>query len=209
MEEQGIRAFGWKPSGDAKTLCATLFSVLTSLVMVLLFLWTIWSESGVADTPGIKRESNNWAFCVGVLTIVLGFLFLAAGLPLLANLVMKLSEQLQKRQEESRKPQAQAGKLKTICIVSRIVVSIIAMVMLAWAIKTGFRLATEPRREGKYYPLASPVGVVTIMFGFTYSIIGLCIIAELAVELTKQLQTTENNENVNQQVRKINVKCSV
>ncbi|KAM1030573.1 hypothetical protein TB1_033773 [Malus domestica] len=209
MEEEGIRAFGWKPIGDAKTLCATLFSVLTSLVMVLLFLWTIWSESGVAHTPGIKRESNNWAFCVGVLTLVLGFLFLAAGLPLLANLVMKLSEQLQKRPEESRKPQAQAGKLKTICIVSRIVVSIIAMVMLAWAIKTGFRLATEPRREGKYYPLASPVGVVMIMFGFTYSIIGLCIIAELAVELTKQLQTTENNENVNQQVRKINVKCSV
>ncbi|XP_068317246.1 uncharacterized protein [Pyrus communis] len=209
MEEEGIRAFRWKFRGDAKTRCARLFSVLTSLVMVVLFLWTIWSESGVADTPGIKRESNNWAFCVGVLTIVLGFLFLAAGLPLLANLVMKLSEQLQKKQEEIRKPQVQAGKLKTICIVSRMVVSIVAMIMLAWAINTGFRLATEPRREGKYYPLASPVGVVTIMFGFTYSIIGLCIIAELAVELTRQLQTTEKNENVNQQVRKINVKSSV
>lgn len=113
MEEEGIRAFRWMPSGDAKTLCAQMFSVLTSLVMVVLFLWTIWSESGVADTPGIKWESNNWAFCVGVLTIVLGFLFLAAGLPLLANLAMKLSEQLQKKQGETRKPQVQGNATNT------------------------------------------------------------------------------------------------
>ncbi|KAM1763635.1 uncharacterized protein LOC126584955 isoform X1 [Malus sylvestris] len=209
MEEEGIRALGLKVSRDAKTLCATLFPVLTSLLMVVLFLWTITSESGAADRPGIKRESNNWAICVGLLTIVLGFLFLVAGLPLLVDLVIKFSEQLQRKQEETRKPQNQAGKLKTICIVSRIVVSIIAMVMLAWAINTGLRLATEPRREDKYFPLASPVGVVTIMFGFTYSIIGLCIIAELALELTKQFQTTEKNEIVNHQVCIINVTCFV
>ncbi|KAB2603242.1 hypothetical protein D8674_004247 [Pyrus ussuriensis x Pyrus communis] len=208
MEEEGTRALGLKVSRDAKTLYATLFPVLTSLLMVVLFLWTITSESGPADRPWMKRESYNRAFCVGLLTIVLGFLFLVAGLPLLVDLVIKFSEQLQRKQEETRKPQNQ-GKLKTICIVSRIVVSIIAMVMLAWAINTGFRLATEPKREDKYFPLASPVGVVTIMFGFTYSIIGLCVIAELALELTNQFQTTEENEIVNHQVRIIKVKCLV
>lgn len=109
MEEEGIRALGLKVSRDAKTLCATLFPVLTSLLMVVLFLWTITSESGDADRPGIKRESNNWAFWVGLLTIVLGFLFLVAGLPLLVDLVIKFSEQLQRKQEETRKPQNQGN----------------------------------------------------------------------------------------------------
>ncbi|XP_018507820.2 uncharacterized protein LOC103966939 isoform X2 [Pyrus x bretschneideri] len=119
MEEEGTRALGLKVSRDAKTLYATLFPVLTSLLMVVLFLWTITSESGPADRPWMKRESNNRAFCVGLLTIVLGFLFLVAGLPLLVDLVIKFSEQLQRKQEETRKPPNQ-GKLKTICIVSRI-----------------------------------------------------------------------------------------
>ncbi|XP_034229087.1 uncharacterized protein LOC117638099 isoform X3 [Prunus dulcis] len=176
MEEEAIRVLGWKVGRDFTTLCATMFPVLASLIMVVLFLWTIWSECEAAEKASIN------------------------------NLVIKLLEQLQNH-EESRKHQG--GKLKTICIISRLAMSVIAMFMLAWAINTGTRLASEPRREGKYYPLASPVGVVTIMFGFTYSIIGLCVIAELALELIKQLQSTEKEELVNHQVGKIDVKFFV
>lgn len=98
--------------------------------------------------------------------------------------------------------------MKTICIISRIIVSVIAMLMLAWAIYTGFMILTR-QREGTYYPLASPVGVVSIMFGVIYFIIGLCIIAELVVELAKQLQGKVNNEIVIDQVHNINIKCFV
>lgn len=104
MEEEAIRVLGWKVGRDFTTLCATMFPVLASLIMVVLFLWTIWSEYEAVEKAGINSGYNNWGFCIGVLTLVLGFLFLAAGLPLLADLVMKLLEQLQ-NQEESRKHQ--------------------------------------------------------------------------------------------------------
>lgn len=61
------------------------------------------------------------------------------------------------------------------------------MFMLAWASYTGYRLTTEPRRDDKYYPLIFPIGVVTIVFGTVYIIIGLAIIADLALSLTVQL----------------------
>lgn len=99
--------------------------------------------------------------------------------------------------------------MKTICIISRIIVSVIAMLMLAWAIYTGFRILTRQREEGTYYPLASPVGVVSIMFGVIYFIIGLCIIAELVLELAMQLQGKVNDEIVIHQVHNINIKCFV
>jgi TRAP-type C4-dicarboxylate transport system permease small subunit len=100
------------------------------------------------------------------------------------------------------------GKMKTICIICRIIVSVIAMLMLAWAIYTGFRILTR-QREGTYYPLASPVGVASIMFGVIYFIIGLWIIAELVVELAKQLQGKVDHEIVIHQVDNINIKCFV
>ena len=61
------------------------------------------------------------------------------------------------------------------------------MFMLAWASCTGYRLTTEPRRNDKYYPLIFPIGVVTIVFGSVYIIIGLAIIGDLALSLTVQL----------------------
>lgn len=94
--------------------------------------------------------------------------------------------------------------MKTICIISRIIVSLIAMVMLLWAISTGFRLVTVPS-EGTYYPLASPVGFVSIMFGISYFIIGLCTIIELAVELMNRLQGKLTNEIVIHQVHNIDI----
>ena len=68
-------------------------------------------------------------------------------------------------------------------IVGRILVTLVTMIMLAWASYTGYRLATEPRSEDTYYPLIFPIGVVTIVFGTVYIIIGLALIADLALAL--------------------------
>ena len=80
-----------------------------------------------------------------------------------------------------------AGEKKTTpTIMVRIFVTLFTILVLAWATCTGFRLATEPRREGKYYPLAFPIGVVTILFGLVYIIIGLSIIGDLVIYLIVQ-----------------------
>lgn len=65
------------------------------------------------------------------------------------------------------------------------------MCVLAWATYTGFRLAIEPKREGKYYPLAFPIGVLTILFGLVYIIIGLAIVGDLVIYLIAQLMHRE------------------
>lgn len=76
-------------------------------------------------------------------------------------------------------------------VIIRIFVILITMCVLAWATYTGFRLATEPQRDGKYYPLAFPIGVVTILFGLVYGIIGLGIVGDLAICLIAQLMPKE------------------
>ncbi|XP_062018945.1 uncharacterized protein LOC133735558 [Rosa rugosa] len=197
----------WKIRRDAKSIYATPFGVFASVIIVILFMWTIWSGFEVAEEPRMNHEyyNNSWAVFGGVLTIVLGFFFLAIGFPILADLFVTFSEQLRNPEESGIH---QGGKMKTICIVSRIIVSLIAMLMLVWAIYTGFRLVTEPIK-GTYYPLASPVGVVSIMFGVIYFIIGLCTIVELAVELTKRLQGKVKNEIVIHQVHNIDINCFV
>lgn len=57
-----------------------------------------------------------------------------------------------------------------------------------WAICAGFKLATEPRIESKHYVLSISIGVVTIIFGLIYFIIGIAIITEQGLELLIQLQ---------------------
>ncbi|KAK9905138.1 hypothetical protein M0R45_000474 [Rubus argutus] len=86
--------------------------------------------------PSMNDEYNNnsWAVCGGVLTIVLGLFFLAVGFPIIADLCMKLFRQFRNPDESGKH---QGGKMKTICIICRIIVSVIAMLMLAWAIYTG------------------------------------------------------------------------
>lgn len=71
-------------------------------------------------------------------------------------------------------------------ILVRILVTLFTILVLAWTTYTGFRLVTEPKQEGKYYPLAHPIGLVTILFGVVYIIIGLAIIGDLAIDLLAQ-----------------------
>lgn len=68
------------------------------------------------------------------------------------------------------------------------------MLLLTWAIYDGIRLATAPGQDGKIDHLAFPVGVVTIAFGTIYLIIGLSIVADLAVNLSSVLKRHEDKK---------------
>ncbi|XP_024017986.1 uncharacterized protein LOC21387981 isoform X1 [Morus notabilis] len=165
---------------------ATPIRVSVSLLAIFLLMWIIRTGFGVVTEAEMETRSSNWGFHFGVVTLLFGILFVALGLPILTNLFLKLSEQLQKHDETSIYPGG--GEMKPIhTIVGRILVTLITMVMLAWASYTGYRLATEPRRDDKYYPLIFPIGIVTIVFGSVYIIIGLGLIADLALALTVQL----------------------
>lgn len=73
-----------------------------------------------------------------------------------------------------------------------ILVSVITVFLLLWAIYTGFRLATEPRGHSRYHFLTFSIGLVTIVFGFIYSIIGVAFILELVLDLSILLQQKES-----------------
>lgn len=86
----------------------------------------------------------------------------------------------------------------------RLAATVITMFMLLWAIFTGFRLVTEPtRRDGRYSGLAFSIGVVAIVFGFVYFIIGLAILAELVLNILDELQKNERKES------NIYIDCSI
>ena len=77
-------------------------------------------------------------------------------------------------------------------IIGRIFVTLITMAVLVWASYTGYRLVTEPKRDDKYYPLIFPIGLVTMAFGTVYIVIGLGLIADLALALTAQYVLRKN-----------------
>ncbi|KAJ9704262.1 hypothetical protein PVL29_002700 [Vitis rotundifolia] len=85
----------------------------------------------------------------------------------------------------------------------RLAATVITMFMLLWAIFTGFRLVTEAtRRDGRYSGLAFSIGVVAIVFGFVYFIIGLAILADLVLNISEELQKNEKESN-------IHIDCSI
>ncbi|XP_062080068.1 uncharacterized protein LOC133784812 [Humulus lupulus] len=175
-----------KMDPDAKIFRLTPTRIVVSLLSIFLLFCVIRLGFGVATGVNAESSGRNWGFHIGVVTLLFGVLFVALGLPVLINLFLKMSEQLQRHEvtgiytdEEERKP------LRTIIV--RIMVTLMTMFMLVWASYTGYRLTTEPRRDDKYYPLIFPIGIVTIVFGSVYIIIGLAIIADLALSLTVKL----------------------
>jgi len=48
-----------------------------------------------------EEGCSQWAFHVGVVTMFFGFLFLALGIPILADLFLKLSERLHQQEEQN------------------------------------------------------------------------------------------------------------
>lgn len=89
----------------AAALRAVALHVAGFLVIMAILLWTI--RSGFEAATETQRYTDDeegcsqWAFHVGVVTMFFGFLFLALGIPILADLFLKLSERLHQQEEQN------------------------------------------------------------------------------------------------------------
>ena len=96
-------------------------------------------------------------------------------------------------------PKNQAGRETTTTQkdTGRLAATMITMIMLLWAIITGFRLVIESTRgHGRYSGLAISIGVVAIFFGLVYFIIGLAILADLILHFSDELQKNEKDDDI-------------
>jgi len=89
----------------AAAVCAVALHVAGLLVIMAILLWTIRSRfEAAAETQRYTDDEegcSQWAFHVGVVTMFFGFLFLALGIPILADLFLKLSERLHQQEEQN------------------------------------------------------------------------------------------------------------
>ncbi|WCJ40892.1 hypothetical protein M5689_021791 [Euphorbia peplus] len=82
------------------TINGVIGRIFVSLLTMLLLIWAIRSGFQLATHPATTHVKHaNWAFRVGVLTMLLGFMFLLLGIPILADLVLNLSHLLQEDAE--------------------------------------------------------------------------------------------------------------
>ncbi|XP_050231532.1 uncharacterized protein LOC126680455 isoform X2 [Mercurialis annua] len=176
MDDEALEMKAWKTNHHRKaaSLHAITIRITMSLFTMVMLLWSIRSGFKLATDSSRYSGYSDWVFAIGVLTMLLGFLFLLLGIPILADLFLNMSDQLQEEDGIHK---------------------VITAIILWWAIYTGFRLATEPKRLGKNNLLTTSIGVVTIIFGLIYFIIGLGIIAELGLDLFDQLQQKDNKWN--------------
>ncbi|PON99906.1 hypothetical protein TorRG33x02_043240 [Trema orientale] len=196
-----------KANRDAMIFRITPIRVVVSLLAISMIFWIIHLGFGVATEVEAESSRRNWGFHIGMVTLLFGILFVALGLPVMITLFLKLSEQLQRHEETGIYT---GGEMKPVSTtISRIIVTLITMFMLVWASYTGYRLTTEPRRDDKYYPLIFPIGVVTIVFGSVYIVIGLAIIADLALSLTVQLLLRHKKGIIVNEDHEIETKSSV
>ncbi|TXG64659.1 hypothetical protein EZV62_011653 [Acer yangbiense] len=204
MDDEAAKALARKM--NHREYASTLAILLRILLPVFIFLWIMHSGFELATEPRKFAAFAAWtcqigtslAFHIGVVTMLFGFLALILGLPLLADLCLNLLDQVQVDTGTPRdlvstylfKMDDEAAKAtKTIYkVVARISVAVVTLFMLLWSIHTGYRLATEPRRDSKYYFLTTSIGILSIIFGLTYFIIGLAVIVELGLDLFAQLQ---------------------
>lgn len=70
---------------------------------------------------------------------------------------------------------------------THISVSVFPMFLLLWTIQAGIKLATDPGNEAKHNQFALLIGAITIIFGTIYFIIGLGIVADLALGWSSRL----------------------
>ncbi|XP_050262521.1 uncharacterized protein LOC126706975 isoform X2 [Quercus robur] len=194
---------------DTAAVCAIALRITGSLINMVLLLWTIHSGIEIAtETEAyMDYEYSQWAFHVGVVTMFFGFLFLALGIPILADLFLKLTEQLQQQEEENGTHQAR--EMTNPEVIGGILVNVITVFMLLWGIYTGIRLAVEPRGDSKYRFLTFSIGLITIVFGCLYFIFGLAITMELALDLSSRLQQKEKKGSSIHKGHNKNVKCFV
>ncbi|KAJ9132791.1 hypothetical protein P3X46_033625 [Hevea brasiliensis] len=130
----------------AATVHTITLQITGSLVTMVMLLWAIRSGFKLAINSSRYTGCTDWAFHIGVLTMLLGFLFLILGIPI---------SKFHGRQTISE-------------VIVGIFATLIIMIMLWWTIYTGFRLATEHRRHSKYHLFTSSISVVTITSGLVY-----------------------------------------
>lgn len=80
----------------ASNVHAVILRIIGSLVTMVMLLCAIHSGFKLATN---SSKYTDWAFHIGVLIMILGFLFLILGIPVLTHLFLNLSEQL--REEEA------------------------------------------------------------------------------------------------------------
>ncbi|KAK2446799.1 hypothetical protein P8452_24173 [Trifolium repens] len=73
---------------------STSLRIIGALIAVAMLLWTIRSGYQNATEPQ-HQLYGQWISHVGVLIMLFGFLLLAIGLPIIADLFLGLSEELQ------------------------------------------------------------------------------------------------------------------
>lgn len=79
----------------AATVHAITLQISGSLVTMVMLLWAIRNGFKLATNSSRYKGVSDWAFHIGVVTMLLGSLFLILGIPILADLFLNLSEQLQ------------------------------------------------------------------------------------------------------------------
>ncbi|KAK9287298.1 hypothetical protein L1049_015711 [Liquidambar formosana] len=164
------------------------------MAMLLLF-WVSRSEFNLANKPGRDTNYKHLHVPIGGVIMLLGLMFLIIGFAIVADLALNLSGRLQQQKETGSHQELikmgneAAREIKaTHEVIARISAAVICLLMLLWAIYTGFRLATVPRRDSNYSQLAFSIGIVTIAFGSVYFVIGIAIVKELAQDLSGRLQ---------------------
>lgn len=102
MEDEAAKVTKKMAHRDA-TLRATALRLLAPIVAMVMLLWVVHSGFEVASET--QRDtlatagSGSWGFHVGLVTLLFGFTFIALGIPILVNLFLKLSEQMQRQEE--------------------------------------------------------------------------------------------------------------
>ncbi|KNA24470.1 hypothetical protein SOVF_015340 [Spinacia oleracea] len=87
--------------------------------------------------------------------------------------------------------------------IARVIGFLLPLVMLVWIVNMGYKLTTETRDvdaggyEGGYIALV--FGIATVVFGLIYFIIGLTIVAELALDLLAWLDKEDRGIIRNQE----------
>jgi len=87
--------------------------------------------------------------------------------------------------------------------VARIIVSMVIMAMLIWIVHKGYSLITNATKNGDIQGyednyIAIVFGVATVVSGLVYFIVGLIVVAELALECLAWLRRGDKEANNNQ-----------
>lgn len=96
MDDEEARESMWKVKqlGTA-AVHATIMRITLSIVAILMLLFAIFSGFKLAKHSSRYVADADWAFCMGTLTMLFACLFLILGIPIVADLFLNLSEQLQ------------------------------------------------------------------------------------------------------------------